>query len=128
MGFSTGKKLLVTKRNMRSGSGALSTWGTNLRLQEMAMARLSNCERFLHNLDFPWCRKGYPKVHKRLTFAKYGKGPFDIRIKHGFKQSTQSGRIHVDWRFSCIYVHQVPMELLTKGPYVPEALTRHLAT
>ena len=30
MGFSTGKKLLVTKRNMRSGSGALSTWGTNL--------------------------------------------------------------------------------------------------
>ena len=31
MGFSTGKKLLVTKRNMRSGSGALSTWGTNLR-------------------------------------------------------------------------------------------------
>ena len=26
----TGKKLLVTKRNMRSGSGALSTWGTNL--------------------------------------------------------------------------------------------------
>ena len=24
------KKLLVTKRNMRSGSGALSTWGTNL--------------------------------------------------------------------------------------------------
>ena len=32
MGFSTGKKLLVTKRNMRSGSGALSTWGTNLRL------------------------------------------------------------------------------------------------
>ena len=32
MGFSTGKKLLVTKRNMRSGSGALSTWGTNLDL------------------------------------------------------------------------------------------------
>ena len=30
VGFSTGKKLLVTKRNMRSGSGALSTWGTNL--------------------------------------------------------------------------------------------------
>ena len=30
MGFSTGTKLLVTKRNMRSGSGALSTWGTNL--------------------------------------------------------------------------------------------------
>ena len=30
MGFSTGKKLLVTKRNMRSGSGALSTLGTNL--------------------------------------------------------------------------------------------------
>ena len=98
------------------------------RLQEMAMARLSYCEHFLHNLDFPWCRKGYPKVHKRLTFAKYGKGPFDIRIKHGFRQSIQSGRIHVDWRFSCIYVHQVPMELLTKGPYVPEALTRHLAT
>ena len=24
------KKLLVTKRHMRSGSGALSTWGTNL--------------------------------------------------------------------------------------------------
>ena len=25
------KKLLVTKRHMRSGSGALSTWGTNLK-------------------------------------------------------------------------------------------------
>ena len=28
--ISTCKKLLVTKRHMRSGSGALSTWGTNL--------------------------------------------------------------------------------------------------
>ena len=30
MGNQSSKKLLVTKRNMRSGSGALSTWGTNL--------------------------------------------------------------------------------------------------
>ena len=37
MGFSTGKKLLVTKRNMRSGSGALSTWGTNLLVHKSAM-------------------------------------------------------------------------------------------
>ena len=35
MGFSTGKKILVTKRNMRSGSGALSTWGTNLTKRNM---------------------------------------------------------------------------------------------
>ena len=31
------KKLLVTKRNMRSGSGALSTWGTNLVMTRQCM-------------------------------------------------------------------------------------------
>ena len=53
MGFSTGKKLLVTKRNMRSGSGALSTWGTNLQTSSRfpCYTRVTQARSFLNIND-----------------------------------------------------------------------------
>ena len=59
----TGKKLLVTKRNMRSGSGALSTWGTNLHMVffQVENLRMLQRERLLTS-------KGVEKVHKRARY------------------------------------------------------------